>query len=196
MSKVTKSRKLQFGRRLDSSPEIHPHLPDTSSDMDDKCVAPFPSFAQQPSVNIHILVEFDTEPKMYYVGLVTKPIYEEESYEVSNMRRKCSTWKFTFLAIDDIASIKLTDIKAILPEPNQCGTTSRQKSFYSFCYDFHCLNVNWNRTMTDPYIYCELTFIQISLRSHLSSFICYIIYIFWSISHCATVPHALSGYAP
>ena len=106
--------------------------------MDDKCVASFPSLAQQPSVNIHILVEFDTEPKMYYVGLVMKPIYDEEDHEVSIMRRKCSTWEFTFLAIDDIASIKLTDIKAILPEPNQCGTTSRQKSSYFFCYDFHC----------------------------------------------------------
>ena len=79
---------------------------------------------------------------MYYVGLVTKPMDDEEDYEVSNMRRKCSTWEFTFLAIDDIASIKLTDIKAILPEPNQCGTTSRQKFSYSFCYDFHRLNVN------------------------------------------------------
>ena len=79
---------------------------------------------------------------MYYVGLVTEPMNDEEEYEVSNMRRKCSTLEFTFLAIDDIASVKLPDVKAILLEPNQCGTTSRQKSSYSFCYDFHRLNVN------------------------------------------------------
>ena len=103
---------------------------------------PFPSLAQQPGVNNYVLVEFDTEPEKYYVGLVTKPMDDEEDYEVSYMRRKRSTWEFTFPAIDDIAFVKLTDIKAILLKPNQCGTTSRQKSSYSFCYDFHCLNVN------------------------------------------------------
>ena len=97
---------------------------------------------QDANVGDFALIEFDTSPKKYYVGRITKPEDGEGDYEIAYMRRKRSTWEFHFPQVEDIASGNLNDIKMILPSPTQCGSTSRQKSCFMFAYDFKLLNVN------------------------------------------------------
>lgn len=114
------------------------HLSD-SSDFSEICN--FPELNKLPEVNDFVLVEFNTMPKKYYVGKITKPEDAEEDYEITYMRKKHFCSEFFFPCIEDIASVNKSDIKAILPMPIECGTTSRKKSSLKFSYNFGFLNV-------------------------------------------------------
>ena len=94
-----------------------------------------------PEVNDFVLIEFNTLPKKYYVGKITKPEDADKDYEISYMRKKHFSFEFFFPCIEDVASVNRDDIKVILPTPTECGTTSRKKFSLKFSYDFCFLNV-------------------------------------------------------
>lgn len=73
---------------------------------------------EDPKENYYILAEFNTRPKKYYVGVITNGMDDEREYEVSYLRKKRKSNEF-FPQARDIASIKLGDIKAILPKPSK-----------------------------------------------------------------------------
>ena len=52
------------------------------------------------------------------------------------MRKKRNVTEFFFPEVTDLASVKEKDIRAVLPAPKECGSTSRQRSSFKFDYDF------------------------------------------------------------
>ena len=116
------------------------HLSDHSSDEVDEedllGAQEFSPLLNPPVLNDYVLVEFDTSPKTYYVGFITKPEDEDGEYEVSYLRRKEKSLQFHFPAVKDLASIKISDIKAILSKVEICGTTKRQNSNLQFRFNF------------------------------------------------------------
>lgn len=139
------TKKLVFDE--DSSSEDDLILSDHSSDDFDEISnedQAFPALEVEPKVNDYVLAEFEGRPTLmkYYVGLITKEKDDEGDYEVSYLRRKRTSMEFFFPQVQDIASVKLSDIKAILPKPNTCGTTRRQNSYIKFDFNFGIRNIN------------------------------------------------------
>ena len=89
-----------------------------------------------------MLVELDTIPTTYRVGLITKPIDANGEYKMSYMRKMQETNQFTFLDEPDIASVRIDCIKVILDLPSKCGTTKRQNSNLRFVNNFENLFVH------------------------------------------------------
>ena len=83
----------------------------------------------------YVLVEFKTFPRKYYVGRITKSKDFEGDYEIFYMRKKRNDTEF-FPEVTDLVSVKEKDIKAVLPAPKECESTSRQRSSLKFDYDF------------------------------------------------------------
>ena len=57
------------------------------------------------------------------------------------MRKKRNVTEFFFPEVTDLASVKAKDIRAVLPAPKECGSTSRQRSSLKFDYDFFFFNM-------------------------------------------------------
>lgn len=96
----------------------------------------FVPLVKQPAVNDYVLVEFDSAPKIQYVGYITTAQDEESEYEVSYLRRREKSLHFHFPPVEDVASVTVSDIKVILNKPKLCGTTTRQNSNLQFDYNF------------------------------------------------------------
>ena len=88
----------------------------------------------EPAIGDYVLVEFKTFPRKYYVGRITKNKDFEGDYEISCMRKKRNVTEF-FPEVTDLASVKEKDIRAVLPAPMECRSTSRQRSSLKFDYD-------------------------------------------------------------
>ena len=84
--------------------------------------------------SVYMLVEFKTFPRKYYVGRITKNKDFEGDYEISCMRKKRNVTEF-LPEVTDLASVKEKDIRAVLPAPMECRSTSRQRSSLKFDYD-------------------------------------------------------------
>ena len=137
-------RYLYSNRNLDQDkmPQLSDHSSEYLSDSSKTSeTANFPELNKPPEVNDFVLIEFNTLPKKYYVGKITKPEDADKDYEISYMRKKHFSFKFFFPCIEDVASVNRNDIKVILPTPTECGTTCRKKSSLKFSYDFCFLNV-------------------------------------------------------
>ena len=87
------------------------------------------------------MVEFEVNPKKFYVGLVTKSEDSDGDIEVKFLRRKRHVEEFFFPDADDIASHSKSGIKVVLPMPQPCGSTGRQQRSCEFTYDFYYLNM-------------------------------------------------------
>ena len=136
--------RITFGKapieRCSHSPPQELHLSDHSSDEFDEedflGAEEFTPLLIPPVLNDYVLVEFDTSPKTYYVGFITKPQDEDGEYEVSYLRRREKSFQFHFPAVKDFATVKLSDIKVILSQVIMRGTTKRQNSYLQFSYNF------------------------------------------------------------
>lgn len=143
-TRKSKPRKLVFEEESSSEDELE-FSDHSSDDLDEDGSnehSGFPSLEEEPKENDYILAEFNTSPKKYYVGMITKGKDDEEEYEVSYLRKKRRTDQFFFPELQDVASLKHSDIKAILPKPITYGTTKRQNAFLKFAFNFDFLNVN------------------------------------------------------
>ena len=123
-------------------PQLSDHFSEYLSDSSKTSeTANFPELNKPPEVNDFVLIEFNTLPKKYCVGKITKPKDTDKDYKISYMRKKHFSFEFFFPCIEDVASVNIDDIKVILPTPTECGATSRKKSSLKFSYDFCFLNV-------------------------------------------------------
>ena len=95
-----------------------------------------PDCTNEPAIGDYVLVEFKTFPRKCYVGRILKAIMKFLT------RGKNAMLQSFFPEFTDLASVKKKDIKAVLPAPKQCGSTSRQRSSLKFDYDFFFFNVH------------------------------------------------------
>ena len=61
---------------------------------------------------------------------------------VGENKYKCDVlfkWYLDQLLVEDLASVKHCDIKVVLPVPNQCGSTIRQRLSPTLLVTFRCL---------------------------------------------------------
>ena len=86
-----------------------------------------PDSTNEPAIGDYVLVKFKTFSRKYYVGQITKN---------KDMRKKHNVTEFFFPEVTALASVKKKDIRAVLPAPKECGSTSRQRSSLKFDYDF------------------------------------------------------------
>ena len=101
-----------------------------SSSSDEAEIMEFDVLPKEPSVGDYVLTEFQGKTKLiYYVGEVIKDKDGYGDTEVSFMRRVKNSDKFAFPEIPDEASVNETDVKMILPQPKQFGSTKRQNSY-------------------------------------------------------------------
>ena len=59
-----------------------------------------------PAIGDCVLVKFNTFPRKYYVGQITKNKDFEGDYEISYMRKKRNVTEFFFPGVTDLASVK------------------------------------------------------------------------------------------
>ena len=95
-----------------------------------------PDCTNESAIGDYVLVEFKTFPKKYYVGQISKNKNFEDNYEISYMQKKRNVTEFFFPEITDLASVKEKDIRAVLPAPKECGSTTRQRFSLKFHHDF------------------------------------------------------------
>ena len=95
----------------------------------------FEPLLTKPKGDDYVLVEFHTEPKVYYVGKIKRANSELE-FAISYMRKREKMDSFSFPNVPDDAIVDLDDIKVILEAPIKCGTTKRQNSSLRFAYNF------------------------------------------------------------
>ncbi|XP_065665794.1 uncharacterized protein LOC136087263 [Hydra vulgaris] len=100
------------------------------------------SVIQNVSVSDYVLCEVCSKNTIsYYVGIVQKEIDSNFDVEVSFLKcQNKKTSKFVKPRINDIRSVNIDDIKAVLPQP-LAGITSRTKAEIIFQVNFGILNV-------------------------------------------------------
>ena len=128
-AKQKKKKRAQRSLNLiesDSSDDELPLLSDHSSDavLDDDefegavCVPDFPDLSKEPEKRDYVLVEFEVNPKKFFVGFVTKSEDSDGDIEVKFLRRKRHVEEFYFPDTDDIASHSMSGINLVLPVPH------------------------------------------------------------------------------
>ena len=133
----------------DEEPEALKNLSsDHSSDEldEDSFTGPKKDFSplpNNPKTNDFVIVEFSTEPKIYFVGKITSEIDDAKDFSISYLRKRQKSDTFFFPDVPDEASVCLSDIKVILDPPIKCGTTSRQQNAIKFSYNFSNLSTKW-----------------------------------------------------
>ena len=74
----------------------------------------------------YMVCEFSKKAQtFYYVGRVVREVDEEGDIEVGFLRRKGRY--FVKPSIEDISSVHMSSVKAILPDPAPRGTSERTK---------------------------------------------------------------------
>ena len=131
--KAKNSRKRLYSNESSNVDEIQIILSDHSSDnFSDPCDVEknllVPDCTNEPGIGDYVLVEFKTLPRRYYVGQITKNKDFEGDREISFMWKKRNVTEFFFPEVIDLVLVKEKDIRAVLPEPKECGSTSRQGS--------------------------------------------------------------------
>ena len=145
--KVKNTRKRLYANESSNVDEIQILLSDHSFDnFSDPCDVEknllVPDCTNEPAIGDYVLVEFKTFRRKYYVGQIIKNKDFEGDYEISQMQKKRNVTEFFFPEGTDLASVKAKDIRAVLPAPKECGSTSRQRSSLKFDYDFFFFNVH------------------------------------------------------
>ena len=102
----------------------------------------FEVLEREPKLGDFVLVEFDTAPKKYYIGILISAKDLTGDFEISYLRRKEKTSQFVYPQVPDIASVAIKDIKVVLPEPRSSGKTKRQSSYLYFDVNFDLINVS------------------------------------------------------
>ena len=90
-------RHLYSNRNLDHDkmPQFSNHSSKYLSDSNKTSEADnFPELNKTPEVYDFVLIEFDTLPKKYYVGKITKPEDADKDYEISYMHKKHFSFEF------------------------------------------------------------------------------------------------------
>ena len=81
----------------DNMPQLSDHFSEylsNSSKISE--TANFLELNKSPEVNDFVLIEFNTMPKNYYVGKITKAEDADKDYEISYMRKKHFSFEFLF----------------------------------------------------------------------------------------------------
>jgi hypothetical protein len=91
----------------------------------------------------YVLVEFRISGgKNFYIGIVTKERDTDGDYEVSFFRTSSKkTNVFMKPQVEDMAAVNQSQIKLILPQPENCGQTMRQTGYITFETDFSLLHM-------------------------------------------------------
>ena len=134
---LTAKRKILVESSSDEADEIM--CSDHSSDKESlmgKNPEQFAGLERDPCVVEFVLVEFDTSPKTYYVGQITKEMDEEDELEVSYLRKKTKSNEFVFPEAIDAASVNINDIKIILTKSKMRTSTKRQNLSLKFEFNF------------------------------------------------------------
>lgn len=138
-SLVPSAKKRHDSTSSESSVRSNVYIPEESSGDEDfwenlKML----SEEDKISVGNFVLVKFiANKTEVYYVG---KVISIDKEYEVKFLRRKGKSDCFLFPDVDDISTVPLNDIVAILPHSTAQGT-SRTSCVYKFNINFSSLNV-------------------------------------------------------
>ena len=147
----TGTHPIKAKRKLAIAPQILSSSSDDESDAPEKLTSDhssdeidedlftnknqFEPLLTKPKGDDYVLVEFHTEPKVYYVGKIKRANSELE-FAISYMRKREKMDSFSFPNVPDDAIVGLEDIKVILEAPIKCGTTKRQNSSLRFAYNF------------------------------------------------------------
>ena len=139
--KAKNTRRRLYSNETSNVDEIQILLSDHSSDnFSDPCDVKknllVSECTNELAIGDYVLVEFKTFLRKYYVVQITKNKDFEGDYEISYMRKKRNLTEFFFPEVTDLASVKEKDIRAVLPAPKECGSTSRQRSSLKVDYDF------------------------------------------------------------
>lgn len=106
----------------------------------------FEELERNPCTGDYVLVEFspvnNKRKTIFYIGKILSTNTDESEFELSFFLRKSTKVdvKSHFPQIQDIATVAKRDIKMILPNPVNDGTTKRQNSYFSFEIKFN-LNI-------------------------------------------------------
>ena len=79
-------------------------------------------------MKVFVLVEFDSTPRIYYIGQIVNKRNKENEFEISYLRKNKKISSFMFPVATDLPSVKFEDIKRMLEKTKKCGTTKRQNS--------------------------------------------------------------------
>ena len=148
-TKKEKGRKRLFQEVGDSDIGLHESSPPTyegSSDSDASLLESESDFLleQESEINDYVLVEFKDEKgrgKVYYCGKVVEEVSQDE-FNVHFLRKSQKYMgKFIFPNDCDMSIVQKDDIKLLLPQPQNWGSTKRQKSFLSFSVNLDSFNV-------------------------------------------------------
>lgn len=107
----------------------------------------FEDLVRSPEIGDFVLVQFKIREKIkktvYYVAVVLRsPVDKNQDVEVQFYRRHTKIAnKFVLPEVPDIAVVPESDIKMILPKPNQHGRTKRQVDLISFEISFSSIEV-------------------------------------------------------
>ncbi|GFN80397.1 pogo transposable element with krab domain [Plakobranchus ocellatus] len=147
MQKTQKSQAAVSSRRLtfdveddDSASDISlTDLMDESEDVPERDAIKL-GVVENVSVNDYVLCEFAKKAhKFYYVGQMTKERDSDDDVEADFLRRKGSY--FVKPLVEDISSVHIDSIKALLPQPTVHGTTLRTKGELVFSTEFGHVDV-------------------------------------------------------
>ena len=128
----------------DKEPILSDHLSDDLPEEECMIFDPnaFEVLEREPKLGDFVLVEFDTAPKKYHIGILISAKDLTGDFEISYLRRKEKTSQFVYPQVPDIASVAIKDIKVVLPEPRSSGKTKRQRSYLYFDVNFDLMNVS------------------------------------------------------
>ncbi|GFO27245.1 pogo transposable element with krab domain [Plakobranchus ocellatus] len=95
-----------------------------------------------PKIGDFVLCEYAMKTKVvYYIGIVKKERDEDDELEVEFFKRMHRNENKFVSTVEDICTVHIDQLKAILPPPVRCGTTSRTKGIMVFNANFGCLDL-------------------------------------------------------
>lgn len=146
---TTKSKKNLFGDQRDSDSDLDLDVDDILESDSESVDDPQPGhdtlvlgFVDNPSVDDFVLCEYAMKSKIvYYIGIVKKERDDDDELEVAFLKRMHRN-ENKFITTQDICTVHIDQLKAILQSPVPCGTTSRTKGIMVFTTDFGNLDLH------------------------------------------------------
>ena len=115
-------------------------IDDESEYSDEEGVLPLDMHIDRdPEIDEFVLVQFDK--KVHYIGQITGNKDEDNDLEISYLRKSTKVFEsFIFPNIEDLASVNINQIKAILPKPLAVAN-KRLRGYFKFGISFSGLTI-------------------------------------------------------
>ncbi|RUS81635.1 hypothetical protein EGW08_010598 [Elysia chlorotica] len=151
---TTKSKKNLFGDQRDSDSDLDLDVDDILESDSESVDDPQSGHdtlvlgvVDNPSIDDFVLCEYAMKSKIvYYIGIIKKERDADDELEIEFLKRMHRNEDKFIRTQEDICTVHIDQLKAILPPPVRCGTTSRTKGIMVFTTDFGNLDLRPGRT--------------------------------------------------